>query len=73
MSYKENSPFCNPHKDQDQNILFENETCYLLQHNKQQDVLEGCAVIVPKEKITLMPLSLIDLLFSSEESISIVS
>lgn len=49
MSYEENCPFCNPQKDKDQNIIFENETCYLLQHNKQQDVLEGCAVIVPKK------------------------
>jgi diadenosine tetraphosphate (Ap4A) HIT family hydrolase len=49
MSYDETCPFCNPQKDKDQNILFENETCYLLQHNKQQDVLEGCAVIVPKK------------------------
>ncbi|MDQ0483931.1 HIT family protein [Guptibacillus hwajinpoensis] len=49
MTYQENCPFCDPLKDKEQTILFENETCYLLQHTKQQDVLEGCAVIVPKE------------------------
>lgn len=49
MVYEENCPFCNPLKDKDQKILSENETCYLLQHNKQQEVLEGCAVIVPKK------------------------
>ncbi|WP_181350024.1 hypothetical protein [Thalassobacillus sp. CUG 92003] len=48
MTFEGDCPFCNPQKDNDQNILFENETCYLLQHNNHQDVLEGCAVIVPK-------------------------
>lgn len=52
MYYEENCPFCNPMKDKDQNILSENQSCYLLQHNKQQDVLEGCAVIVPKKHHT---------------------
>ncbi|WP_409276178.1 HIT family protein [Neobacillus sp. SCS-31] len=49
MTYAENCPFCNPMKDNEQNIIFENETCYFLQHNKEQDVLEGCGVIVPKK------------------------
>lgn len=49
MNYSEECPFCNPHKDSDQNIVFENETCYFLQHNREQDVLEGCGVIVPKK------------------------
>lgn len=49
MEYQENCPFCNFQEDKDQNILSENETCYLLQHNKEQDVLEGSAVIVPKK------------------------
>lgn len=52
MSSEENCPFCNPQKDKDQHILYENETCYLLQHNKHQEVLEGCAVIVPKKHRT---------------------
>ncbi|WP_442599815.1 HIT family protein [Neobacillus sp. D3-1R] len=49
MSYKDHCPFCYPHEDKDQNIIFENESCYFLQHNKQQDVLEGSGVIVPKK------------------------
>ncbi|MRG86764.1 HIT family protein [Salinibacillus xinjiangensis] len=49
MFHEENCPFCHTDKDKDQNIIFENETCYFLQHNKEQDVLEGCGVIVPKK------------------------
>jgi diadenosine tetraphosphate (Ap4A) HIT family hydrolase len=48
MEYDANCPFCNPGNDNEQNIIFENETCLFLQHNKEQDVLEGCGVIVPK-------------------------
>ncbi|WP_226658878.1 HIT family protein [Pseudalkalibacillus hwajinpoensis] len=49
MTYKEDCPFCNPERDEKQKILFENECCYFLQHDNQQDVLEGCGVIVPKK------------------------
>lgn len=49
MSYELNCPFCNPENDENQNIVFENDTCFFLQHNKQQDVLEGSGVIVPKK------------------------
>ena len=49
MDYIENCPFCNPQEDKEQNIVFENDTCYFLQHNLQQDVLEGCGLIVPKK------------------------
>jgi diadenosine tetraphosphate (Ap4A) HIT family hydrolase len=42
MVYHENCPFCNPNNDVEQNIIFENKTCYFLQHNNQQEVLEGC-------------------------------
>ena len=48
MSYEANCPFCNPDKDEYQNIVFKNETCYFLQHEKEQNVLEGSGVIVPK-------------------------
>ncbi|ANU28187.1 HIT family protein [Planococcus versutus] len=48
MSYKTNCPFCNPSKDNNQKIVIENKSCYFLQHEKQQDVLEGSGVIVPK-------------------------
>ncbi|WP_413305397.1 HIT family protein [Bacillus sp. 1P10SD] len=49
MSYAVNCPFCSPHQDEDQHIIFENETCYFLQHNREQDILEGSGVIVPKK------------------------
>jgi len=49
MPFNETCPFCNPLKDLNQNIVFENDTCYFLQHNLEQDVLEGCGVIVPKK------------------------
>lgn len=49
MTYEKNCPFCNPQKDPNQNIILENETCYFLQHDQEQDVLEGCGVIVPKK------------------------
>ncbi|WP_099364241.1 HIT family protein [Fredinandcohnia onubensis] len=49
MSYEERCPFCNPERDKDQNIIFENDTCYFLHNNHHQDVLEGSGVIVPKK------------------------
>ncbi|MGG3560664.1 HIT family protein [Neobacillus rhizosphaerae] len=49
MSYDKSCPFCHPHDDTDQKIMFENATCYFLQHKKEQDVLEGSGVIVPKK------------------------
>lgn len=48
MTHQKACPFCSPHTDPHQNIIFENRTCYFLQHDKEQDVLEGCGVIVPK-------------------------
>ena len=42
-------PFCHPVYDADQRIVFETETCWFLQHEKAQDVLEGSGVIVPKQ------------------------
>ncbi|MDQ1143635.1 diadenosine tetraphosphate (Ap4A) HIT family hydrolase [Bacillus sp. SORGH_AS 510] len=49
MCFEKNCPFCNPRQDREQHIVFENETCYFLQHNREQDVLEGSGVIVPKK------------------------
>ncbi|WP_173916880.1 HIT family protein [Halobacillus sp. Marseille-Q1614] len=49
MSNKETCPFCYPKKDPEQQIVFESETCYFLQHNNEQDVLVGAGVIVPKK------------------------
>lgn len=48
MSYKIDCPFCNPNKDHNQKIVFENQTCFFLQHDNEQEVLEGSGVIVPK-------------------------
>ncbi|WP_142826664.1 HIT family protein [Planococcus soli] len=48
MSYETDCPFCNPNKDHNQKIVFENKTCFFLQHDKEQEVLEGSGVIVPK-------------------------
>lgn len=42
-------PFCHPQEDPHQNIVFENDTCYFLQHDHYQDILQGSGVIVPKE------------------------
>ncbi|MBM7578539.1 HIT family protein [Jeotgalibacillus terrae] len=48
MAYDQNCPLCNPDQDSEQNIVLENSTCYFLQHNKHQGVLEGSGLIVPK-------------------------
>lgn len=42
-------PFCHPQEDPHQHVVFENDTCYFLQHDDHQDILEGCGVIVSKE------------------------
>ncbi|MCM3586726.1 HIT family protein [Mesobacillus maritimus] len=49
MAYEKGCPFCNPKIDEEQNIRFENVSCYFLQHNKEQGILEGSGVIVPKK------------------------
>ncbi|MFE7061455.1 HIT family protein [Sutcliffiella sp. NPDC057660] len=49
MNDEKTCPFCNPQNDPYQHIVLESETCYFLQHDKEQGVLEGCGVIVPKK------------------------
>lgn len=49
MSNGVNCPFCNPEKDRNQKVIFENKTCYFLQHEEEQDVLVGSGVIVPRQ------------------------
>ncbi|TCI51982.1 HIT domain-containing protein [Exiguobacterium sp. SH1S21] len=44
-----NCPFCHPHLDPYQRIIAENDTCYFLMHDREQDVLVGSGVIVPKQ------------------------
>ncbi|WDL98525.1 HIT family protein [Alicyclobacillus sp. ALC3] len=41
-------PFCQPQDDPHQHVVIENETCYFLQHDGHQDILEGTGIIVPK-------------------------
>ncbi|NHN34662.1 HIT family protein [Paenibacillus agricola] len=41
-------PFCNVHEDSEQQVYFENEYCMFIQKENEQDVLEGCGLIVPK-------------------------
>ena len=43
-----NCPYCNPQKDPEQRIVFENEYCLYLQHPKHQTILEGSGLIVPR-------------------------
>jgi len=49
MNGEKDCLLCNPSKDVHQNIIFENDTCYFLMHSEQQDELEGCGVIIPKQ------------------------
>lgn len=49
MTYDRNCVLCNPHKDPEQRIVLENETCFFLQHDSQQDILEGSGLVVPKQ------------------------
>ncbi|AQU79473.1 MULTISPECIES: HIT domain-containing protein [Planococcus] len=52
MSHDAECPFCNPSNDFNQKIIFENNSCYYLQHTEQQEVLQGSGVIVPKQHRT---------------------
>ncbi|KGI84019.1 cell-cycle regulation histidine triad HIT protein [Exiguobacterium mexicanum] len=42
-------PFCHPQLDPSQRIVAENKTCYFLMHDREQDVLVGSGIIVPKQ------------------------
>src|SRR5690606_9983960 len=44
-----NCMFCNVTNDPDEKIIFENETCFYIQKEAEQDVLEGSGLIIPKE------------------------
>ncbi|MDA8345920.1 MAG: HIT family protein [Thermaerobacter sp.] len=41
-------PFCHPERDPDQHVVFETQACRFLQHDREQDVLVGSGVIVPR-------------------------
>lgn len=48
MTQAPNCPFCDPDADNHQHLVFETDACSFLQHDQEQDVLEGSGVIVPK-------------------------
>lgn len=48
MSYIEECPYCNLFTDEKQQIALENETCYFIQKEAEQQVLEGSGLIIPK-------------------------
>jgi diadenosine tetraphosphate (Ap4A) HIT family hydrolase len=47
--YREDCPYCNLHLDEEQDIVFENETCYFIQKESEQQVLQGSGLIIPKK------------------------
>jgi diadenosine tetraphosphate (Ap4A) HIT family hydrolase len=46
--YQENCPYCNVNADEEQQITLENETCYFIQKESEQQVLQGSGLIIPK-------------------------
>ncbi|WP_371931981.1 HIT family protein [Mesobacillus subterraneus] len=46
--YRENCPYCNVNTDVEQEIVLENETCYFIQKESEQQVLQGSGLIIPK-------------------------
>jgi diadenosine tetraphosphate (Ap4A) HIT family hydrolase len=46
--YQENCPYCNVNTDIEQQIVLENETCYFIQKDSEQQVLQGSGLIIPK-------------------------
>ncbi|UYZ21284.1 HIT family protein [Mesobacillus jeotgali] len=46
--YQENCPYCNVNTDEEQQIVLENETCYFIQKESEQQVLQGSGLIIPK-------------------------
>lgn len=47
--YREDCPYCNLQLDEEQGIVFENETCYFIQKESEQQVLQGSGLIIPKK------------------------
>lgn len=41
-------PYCNVFADEEQEIVFENETCIFIQKESEQQILEGSGLIIPK-------------------------
>ncbi|MFZ3589618.1 HIT family protein [Bacillus sp. DJP31] len=49
MTNKADCLFCNVIEDHDMEISLENETCYFLRKESEQDVLVGSGLIIPKK------------------------
>jgi diadenosine tetraphosphate (Ap4A) HIT family hydrolase len=47
--HREDCPYCNLKADVEQDIVFENETCYFIQKESEQQVLQGSGLIIPKK------------------------
>jgi diadenosine tetraphosphate (Ap4A) HIT family hydrolase len=47
--YQETCPYCNLHSDEEQQIVLENETCYFIQKESEQQILQGSGLIIPKQ------------------------
>lgn len=41
-------PYCNVFADEEQQVVFENESCYFIQKESEQRVLQGSGLIIPK-------------------------
>jgi diadenosine tetraphosphate (Ap4A) HIT family hydrolase len=41
-------PYCHVFSDEEQVIVFENETCFFIQKESEQQILEGSGLIIPK-------------------------
>lgn len=51
-------PYCNLFADGEQEIVLENETCYFIQKQSEQKVLQGSGLIIPKlHKVDVFELS----------------
>ncbi|ASN06786.1 HIT family protein [Virgibacillus necropolis] len=51
MKSGKNCPFCVLNQDEEQKIIFENETCRYIQKKKEQTILEGSGLIIPKNHV----------------------
>jgi diadenosine tetraphosphate (Ap4A) HIT family hydrolase len=47
--HREDCPYCKIKADVEQDIVFENETCYFIQNESEQQVLQGSGLIIPKK------------------------
>ena len=46
--YVKACPYCHLHADNEQQIILENETCYFIQKETEQEILQGSGLIIPK-------------------------